>query len=300
MKARWIPASSLAAMALAACGGEVQSGAVAPTPSAPPPLQAVMASSAVVVGKDQRVALGIINTNSVPVPYASVRVQILTLPPGAGIPRPLGPAQDAPYNGGAPGHDILQGKGVYVTHANFDAPGNYTAVVDASKDGVSTHTTAAFTVSPTDPTPAVGSAAPASQNPTMGQVSDISVIDTGVPPDDMHYISVAGALAARHPFVVYFGSPGFCVSKTCGPEVEVVKSLEPTNHPRGIDFIHIETYKGGRPDAQRTSSQWFDEWKLQSDPWVFVVDRIGIIRAKFEAPTGSQEIQPAIDAVAAG
>jgi hypothetical protein len=101
------------------------------------------------------------------------------------------------------------------------------------------------------------------------------------------------------PFLVYFGSRGFCVSRTCGPEIDVVKSLEATSHPRGVDFIHIETYRGGRPDAQRTRSQWFDEWKLQSDPWVFVVDRTGIIRAKFEASTGPQEIQPAIDAVAA-
>jgi hypothetical protein len=299
-KGRWMSALSLASLVLAACGGEVQPGAIATSPSAStPPLQAVMATAEIVFGKDQRVAVGILDTNQVPVPYATVRVQIQSIPPAGTGPMAVGPVEDAPYNGGSPGHDILQGKGVYVTHVSFDTPGFYRAVVDASKDGVSTRTTAAFTVYGKDPTPAVGVRAPATENPTRDQVSDISVIDTGVPPDDMHYTSVAGALGAHHPFLVYFGSPGFCVSRTCGPEVEVVKSLEPTSHPRGVDFIHIETYKGGRPDAQRTTSPWFDEWKLQSDPWVFVVDRTGIIRAKFEASTGPQEIQSAIDAVAA-
>ncbi|MHB8507941.1 MAG: TlpA family protein disulfide reductase [Candidatus Dormibacteria bacterium] len=286
---------------LAGCGEAASPGAAVPSPTPSiPPLQAAMASSNIVVGKDQRVALGILNGSGVPIPYVTVRVQIVTVPAAGSAPRPIGSIQDAPYNGGAPGQDLLQGKGVYVIHASFETPGFYRAVVDATKDGTSTRTSAAFTVAASDPTPAVGSQAPATQNATLSQVSDISTIDTGVPPDDMHSISVAGALAAHHPFVVYFGSPGFCVSRTCGPEVEVVKSLESANRQKGVDFIHIETYKGGRPDAQRSTSPWFDDWKLQSDPWVFVVDRAGIIRAKFESPTGPQEIQPAIDAVIAG
>ena len=65
-----------------------------------------------------------------------------------------------------------------------------------------------------------------------------------------------------------------------------------------FDFIHIETYKNGRPDANRTTSPWFDDWKLESDPWVFVVDREGLVHAKFEASTGPQEIEPVLQQVA--
>ena len=287
---------------LTACaGGTAQTGeSPTPAPSAGP-LQGVLATSEVVIGKDQRVGFGILDANQVPVPYVTVTVQIFSLAPGSkSSPPPLGPPQPAPYNGGAPGLDIQQGKGIYVIHQTFDQPGFYSAVVNASKAGVRARTTVALQVMATDPTPAVGSQAPATKNALQSEVSDISAIDTGVPPDDMHYISVAGALAARHPFVVYFGSPGFCVSRTCGPEVDVVKTLEPTYRPKGVDFIHIETYKGGRPDANHTTSPWFDEWKLPSDPWVFVVDRAGLIRAKFEAPTGPQEIEPALQLVSSG
>jgi hypothetical protein len=95
--------------------------------------------------------------------------------------------------------------------------------------------------------------------------------------------------------VIYFGAPGFCRSKNCGPESDVVKSLEPGYRPKGVDFVHIETYKGGTPDnsdlSKATLSPTFDEWKLSSDPWIFIVDKNGLVSAKFDGPTGADEIE---------
>lgn len=283
------------ALMLSACGAVAEPAAPHPSPSIAP-LQAVVASAQVVVGKSQRFALGILDASGVPVPDVAVTVELFSLPPGSGAPTSLGPRQPAPYRG-----DLLQGKGLYVIHQTFDRAGFYSASVHASKNGVSTDTTSAFEVLGADPTPAVGSAAPASHNPTAAEVKDISELDTGVPPDDMHYTSIAAALVAHHPFVVYFGSPGFCRSRTCGPEVEVVKSLEPKFRSAGVDFIHIETYKGGRPDNpdinKADTSQAFNDWHLQSDPWVFLADRHGLVAAKFDGPTAPDEILPALTAL---
>jgi hypothetical protein len=289
----------VAPILVAACGDVASSTSATPSPSPIPALQAVSASSQIVIGKDQRVAFGILDANGVPVPDVAVTLRLFNLPPGASSNQgtPLGPPEPAPYQG-----DLLQGKGVYVVHQTFDKPGFYSATVHASKGPISTTTTAAFQVLATDPTPAVGTAAPRSRNATKDQVTDIATIDTGVPPDDMHYISVADAIAAHHPVVVYFGSPSFCRSKTCGPEVEVVKTLEAKYRSRGIDFVHIETFKGGRPDntdlSKATTSPWFDEWHLTTDPWVFVVDASGNVAAKFDGPTAPGEIDPALAAVA--
>jgi hypothetical protein len=243
----------------------------------------------IVVGADRRVAFGILDTNQVPVADVSVRVQLYRLPPRGSNPVALGPARTAPYEG-----QLLQGKGVYTIHQSFDQAGFYSAIVEAHKGALASTTNAAFQVLGEDTGPAIGTPAPRTQNPTRDQVSDVTTIDTGVPPDDMHYTSIASSIAAHHPVVIYFGSPGFCVSKTCGPEVEVVKSLEAKYRAKAIDFVHIETYKGGRPDANHTNSRWFDEWKLQSDPWVFVVDRAGLVTAKFEGPTAPDEIEPTL------
>ena len=53
------------------------------------------------------------------------------------------------------------------------------------------------------------------------------------------------------------------------------------------------------PNANRDNiNPWFNEWKIESDPWVFVVDRGGNIRAKFDGPTTADEIEPALAQVA--
>lgn len=291
----------LLAGTLAGCGGPVQD-ANAPSPSpAGASLQVAVATAisdqcapCTVVGKDRRLPLGILNRDGVPVADARVRAQVFRVPPGNSQAQPLGPALDAPYEG-----DLLEGKGVYVLHQTLDTPGIYKVVAAAMKGSDAATTEASFQVLASDPGIAVGAMAPPSHNLTTGQVSDISVIDTGVPPDDMHYTTIADALVAHHPMVIFFGSPGFCQTKTCAPEVSVVKVLEAKYRlQKGIDFIHIETYKGGRPDASRTLNSVFDQWKLTTDPWVFVVDREGRVAAKFDGPTTAAEIDPDVARVA--
>jgi hypothetical protein len=294
--------SALAAMVLSACGGTVSD--TNPTPSSSgstkPALQAVVASAAaaecapcVVKGPDRRLAIGILNADGVPVGGGvTVKVQVFLLPRG-GTPTAVGPAVPAPYEG-----DHLQDKGVYVIHQTLAKTGFYNVAVAASKGSLSSTTTAAFTVIDTDPGIPVGSPAPRSQNPTAAEVSNIRQIDTNIPPDDMHYTSIASAIAAHHPVVIYFGSPGHCVSKTCAPEVEAIKSLVPTYKPKGVDFVHIETYKGGDPDntdlSKATPSPTFVEWKMPGDPWVVVVDKNGLVAAKFDGPTAPDEIEKAL------
>jgi hypothetical protein len=298
-KLRWrlaLPAGMVASAILTACTSSVESTNPSPSPSVPP-LQAVVASAAagacapcVVKGPNRRLAVGILDASGTPVGGGvSVQVQVYLLP-ASGQPTALGPATDAPYEGGS----LLQTKGVYVIHQSFDKAGFYNVAVHAVKGSLATTTTAAFQVIDSDPGIPVGSPAPPSQNPTASQVANIREIDTNVPPDDMHYTSIAAAIAAHHSLVIYFGAPGFCRSKNCGPETEVVKSLEPAYRPKGVDFVHIETYKGGTPDnsdlTKATLSPTFDQWKLDSDPWVIVVDKNGLVAAKFDGPTGADEI----------
>ena len=243
-----------------------------------------------VKGTSRRLAVGILNADGIPVGGGvTVRVQVYILPAG-GTTTAVGPVLDAPYEG-----TMLQNKGVYVIHQTLATAGFYNVVVSATKGALHSVTTAAFQVIDSDPGLPVGSPAPPSQNPTAAQVANIRQVDTGVPPDDMHYTSIATALAAHHPLVIYFGSPGFCKSQTCAPEQAAVASLEPAYKPKGVDFVHIETYKGGTPDntdlTKATISPTFDEWKLTSDPWVFVVDKNGLVAAKFDGPTGPDEIE---------
>jgi hypothetical protein len=293
---RWLRALALLPLLLAACDTGASDASPTPSPSASiPPMSGAIVNAQLVAGIPQRLAVGIVDPSGIPIPDAQVTVVLQSLPaPGSGrAPQVLAGPEAAPYKGAG-----LEGKGVYVVHQTFDHPGFYTVLVTATRGAVTTHTQASFQVLATDPTPAVGSPAPRTQNPTAAQ-ADIATLDTGVPPDDMHYVSVAGAIAAHHVTVIFFGSPGFCMSKLCAPEVNVVKSFEPTYRARSVDFVHIETYRGGRPDnpdlGKATVNPFFDEWHLTSDPWVFVVDRQGNVAAKFDGPAEADEITPVLD-----
>ena len=115
----------------------------------------------------------------------------------------------------------------------------------------------------------------------------------------MHGISIADAIAQHKPTLVIFASPAFCTSRICGPEVDVEKSLEPDYQGR-LTFIHVEVYANFKPDpSKKTFAQPVLDWRLQSEPWIFLIDPKGLIDARFEGPAARDEVKTAIDALLA-
>jgi hypothetical protein len=143
--------------------------------------------------------------------------------------------------------------------------------------------------------PGVGQPAPATHNPTAKDVADLETIDSGRPPDDMHQLSIADAIQQHRPALIVFATPAFCVSRTCGPEVKAVQSLEPAYRDR-LAFIHVEIYRDFKPDpSKKQIAQAVIDWRLQTEPWIFVIDSKGIIQSRFEGPTATDEVKAAID-----
>jgi hypothetical protein len=144
--------------------------------------------------------------------------------------------------------------------------------------------------------PAVGAKAPASNTPTLSTThGKLAPLTTATHPDRALYTtSVAQALRAHEPFVVTFATPRFCTSRTCGPVVDVVSHVR-RQFPK-VRFIHVEVYEGN--DPANGYNRWMKQWRLQSEPWVFVVGRDGRIRAKFEGSVSVQELGSAVRALA--
>ena len=97
--------------------------------------------------------------------------------------------------------------------------------------------------------------------------------------------------------MVTFATPLYCQTRTCGPVVQVVQSVAKKWRGRGVDFIHIEIYKDN--DPAKGTNRWVDEWNLQSEPFTFVVDRTGVIRARLEGAFSPAELAAAVRKVAA-
>jgi hypothetical protein len=139
---------------------------------------------------------------------------------------------------------------------------------------------------------AVGGKAPASKNPTLA-TKPASKITTARPPDTglLRY-SIAESLQAKKAFVVAFATPAFCQSRTCGPTVDVVDAVRKRFESKGIRFIHVEIYEDNLPG--NGVNRWVKEWRLPTEPWVYVVDRDGVVRDRFEGAISVPELEQSI------
>ncbi len=286
-----VAALGLIALVIGACAPASRAGA--PTPAVAQPrvagLQSVLVSSQLVVGRE-RLVIGVLDANT-PINDAQVRVRVYR-----GTPTdPLVSEADAPFKG-----EGLEGRGVYVAYVSFGAPGPWVAEIAARKvSGPESVNRVLLTVATTGSVPRPGQPAPRSRNLRRADVPDLRDIDSGVPPDDMHELSIADAIAQQRPALIVFATPAFCTSAMCGPEVHAVQQLEPAYRAR-VAFIHVEIYRDFRPDPSKMSvTPTVLEWHLQTDPWVFLVDPAGVVRYAFEGPTATDELRTALDAMLA-
>ena len=168
-------------------------------------------------------------------------------------------------------------------------------------DGTAINAKGAFEVKANSETPALGQAAPRSVTPTLDSLNDVSelaTITSANPPDpDLYRLSVDQALDSGKPLVLVFSTPAFCVSATCGPQVDVVSQVKEKYQDRA-NFIHVEVFKdphlieGGRPVGGTVPA--VTEWNLPTEPWTFIIDDEGRVRAKFEQFTTAEEIEAAL------
>jgi hypothetical protein len=204
---------------------------------------------------------------------------------------------------------IPQLPGLYRATVTFDRAGDWG--LEAIQDSGTTSERAGrfiFAVRQTGTTPALGAAAPSDDTPTATDAAGIAEISTDDDPDpDFYATSIADALTAHEPFVVVFATPAFCRSATCGPTLDVVKSVAADFKGR-LTFIHVEPYELTMTDGHLqpvldTNNnpipvQAVNDWGLPTEPYVFVVDSAGQVSAKFEGLAAPDELRAAFDAVA--
>jgi hypothetical protein len=140
--------------------------------------------------------------------------------------------------------------------------------------------------------PRTGQSAPKIHTPTAQDAGgDLSKITTRIPPDTQNKVDYADALG-EEPIVLLFATPQFCQSRVCGPVVDVA---EQAKHEYGdkAAFIHMEIYnendpgKGVRPQVRA--------FHLPSEPWLFTIDRRGVVRGAVEGAFGLKLMHEAVD-----
>lgn len=215
--------------------------------------------------------------------------------------------------------------GVYVTNVEFDETGDWGVEINGSAGGKTiAPMTLPFEVLPPDRVLSVGDPAPLSRQRVAADVTDIREIDSMTPPDPLHDVTIADAVASGKPSVILFGTPAFCETRTCGPVMETVMLPLYETYKERANFIHVEPYRlselrdgvglcpvpafnadfarqgvgegGGQcPKASEEEVQAAGEsWNLTTEPIVFVIDPTGKIAGKFEGIAGPEEVEDAL------
>jgi hypothetical protein len=198
--------------------------------------------------------------------------------------------------------------GVYVIDVDLPTSGEYgveftTTPAGGSPEAIRT----TMEVQPTSSVTSVGDKAPSSDTPTLDDVDgDVARISTDPNPVPAFYeTSIADAVAAKKPFVVAFATPKFCVSQQCGPTLDRLKPVA-AKHPE-VTVINVEPYQLELVDGELqpvldasgnlTPTKASEEWRLPTEPWVFVVDKNGVVTDSFMLIFSDEELEEAIAAV---
>ena len=183
---------------------------------------------------------------------------------------------------------------IYVANVKLPHAGKYWLLAEPEGGKDKVQALGNVVVSKNDPPPDVGDPAPPSDTPTLASTGgDVAQLTTRTPPDEslLRY-SVAGSLKAKAPFVVTFATPKFCASRTCGPVVDVVEEVQRRLDDERVRFIHVEVYEDN--DPAKGYNRWMQEWKLQTEPWTFLVGGNGKIAERFEGTVSVDELESAV------
>ncbi len=193
------------------------------------------------------------------------------------------------------------GGGIFTTTVEYDSAGiwDFTANITLP-DGTRDTADATTLVKEASATPAIGSAAPEITTKIGATPEELALITSDPNPiSEMYAVSFDDALKTGDPVVISFSTPAWCTSQTCGPQLTMVDQVR-QNHIGEAAFIHVELFDN--PDVMRESGDPLlgvetpavEPWNLPSEPWTFIVNGDGLIAAKFEAFTTSEELEEAL------
>ena len=282
-----------------------------------PSLNAVVASYDLAVGSPQRFLVGLVAEEGKLVSFGSVDLTFSYLGTKSS---PLATAEEGPQADAewfpVAGQDVEEparapmvvspsaGTGVYQAEAvTFDQAGVWQVDVDVDIAGAET-AKARFEVLPDHSVVAPGDEAPRIENHLPGTTAapaeavDSRAEEDGTVPDpELHSMTVATAIASGRPTMVVVSTPVYCQSRFCGPITDSVQRLAQRFGDR-MNFIHLEVWRDfEKQEINKAAADWMyrDGGENANEPWVFVVDRGGVVRHRLDNAISDAQLEEAVN-----
>jgi hypothetical protein len=182
------------------------------------------------------------------------------------------------------------------TH-RFDTPGVYVARV--SVNGKQADAALQVVAPASEPSPLPGRPIPNIVTPTTGNLmgNDAALLCTRDPVCPWHDLSLDKALASGRPLAVYFGTPKFCQTQTCGPTLEALLRQKAAFEGK-VQFLHLEIYRTIPPNLPAGQSPpttaTVDAFKISSEPILFLVSPGGKVQQRIDGLFGNADAKDAL------
>jgi hypothetical protein len=204
-------------------------------------------------------------------------------------------ATNPPFQGKTTTEDADIATVVYSTELNLLPGGEYRpGIMIKEKGGVGWKLLPSIKVGEYAKIPRPGDKAPLIETPTAKSVGgDLAKLTTRIPPDTQNKVNYAEVLG-KEPILLLFATPQFCQSRVCGPVVDVAQQVQHEFEGKA-NFIHMEIYnendpsQGVRPQVRR--------FHLPSEPWLFAINREGVVSAAIEGAFGTNLMDRTVEKV---
>ncbi len=190
--------------------------------------------------------------------------------------------------------DPNSARSVYVADVPFRKNGKYAMLAIAKLDGrmVATSPIGVAVGEQKVTPPGVGDKALVIHTLTPADVAgNLAKIDTRLPPAENLLKDDFADVVGKKPVVLTFATPQLCQSRVCGPVVDVVDEVAAKVGDK-VSFIHQEVYQDNQ--VNKGLREQLKTYKLQTEPWTFVIDRNGVVSTRFEGAFSPGELERAV------
>jgi hypothetical protein len=206
-------------------------------------------------------------------------------------------------------------RGVYEAEGvTFDRAGIWRATLSPEIDGVTRQLTVDFPVTELSDVhiPAPGEPALHTDTLTMDSKGRRGAIDSmadgggEIPDPELHRWSIAEAIDRGRPALVLLGTPAYCESQFCGPEVTELQRFAAEYADRAV-FIHVEIWKDFNAQPQ-VMNEGAADWLLRTmpdgsqnmtEPWLYLIGADGVIVDRWGSLFDPADVEAALEALPA-
>ncbi len=182
---------------------------------------------------------------------------------------------------------------IYAAHVPLPSKGTYTILALTRTSQGLIGAPGEVAVAAHSPIPDVGQRPPAIATDTLATTNgSIPLLTTRVPPESMHSVSFKDVLGKR-PVALLFSTPQLCISRVCGPVTDIAVMLQQRFGDK-ITFIHEEVYVDNQPSKGLRPQ--LKAFHLETEPWLFTINRHGVIAARLEGSFGVAATTQALQA----